>query len=167
MKKYIVLALTVLMVLGLVGGVVGASEYDNWKGELAGRERTVDDHYFGDAEGHVIFNYRKGQQDYMINLVAEGLKPNKEYEIVFLTLTGDGTPERVLTKQTAGYFVADEYGDGHLNVRGFSPGVVHFDEEDYAFFSIYYGAWRVATTWGDAPQGAGEDIEPVGSNRGE
>ena len=167
MRKLMAIGLTLTLVLasGLVAAVsVGATDavFDNWQGVLQGRDRTVEGHYYGDAEGHVILNYRKGQQNYVVNLVAEGLKPGQEYEVKFL-VSDDGD----FVRQHVGYFTADSEGEGHLNVRGFSPAVPHFDAETCAFFSIYMGPWRVATTWSDATEGGGEDMEPVGSNRGE
>jgi len=167
MKRLIAigLALVLVLTLGLVAtAAVGASDavYDNWRGVLAGRDRTIDDHYYGDAEGHVILNYRKGQGDYVVNVVATGLKPEVEYEVRMLI---GGSPT---IHQTVGYFTTDAYGEGHLNVRGFEPKVAEFDDHDgrLARFLVYWGGWRVLTTYGDAPEGGGEDIEPVGSNRG-
>lgn len=161
------LALVLVLTLGLVAtAAVGASDavYDNWRGVLAGRDVTRDGHYYGDAEGHVVFNYRKGQGNYMVNLVARGLNPGEEYEVKFLA----GEPGAWDMYQTVGYFTADSDGEGHLNVRGFSPDVTHFDEQPEAFFSVYKGAWRLLTT-SEARAGelGAEDIEPVGSNRGE
>jgi len=170
MKKLMAIGLTLVLVLtlGLVATVsVGATDavFDNWKGVLQGRDRTIESHYYGDAEGHVILNYRKGQQDYIVNLVAEGLKPGEQYEVKFY-IGNAGSPE--LVKQHVGYLTADSEGEGHLNVRGFKPEIVEFDEFGTPpRFLVMRGAWRVLTTHGDAVEGGGEDLEPVGSNRGE
>ena len=151
-----------LLVFVLTAGVVGASDavYDNWKGTLQGRDVTLDGHYYGVAEGRVVLNYRKGQENYVVNLEISGLKPGQEYVLKFLTPEDSGWD-----RQVVGSFTTDLEGIGHLNVRGFVPTTTDFDEVD-AFFSVYEGAWRVATTWGSASEGSGEDIAPVGSKRG-
>jgi hypothetical protein len=160
MKKILFLSLIVSMFFGSALTVT-ASVYDNWKGTLQGRDRTIGSHYYGDSEGRVMMNYTKGQGNYVVNLTISGLKPLTKYDVKFLT-PKNGNWDR----QTVGYFTTDIYGDGSLNVRGFEPNNWSFDEEEHAFVSVYWGAWRVATTWGDATEGSGQDIEPVGSNRG-
>jgi hypothetical protein len=137
--------------------------FDNWKGILGGRNVTLDAHYYGDAEGKVGLNYRKGQGDNRVNMVASGLKPGVEYELKFLVTD----PNSDFIRQHIGYFTADPNGVGNLNVKDFIPDDPNFANADEAFISVYKGAWRVLTTNGDAVGGGGIDLEPVGSNRGE
>jgi len=139
------------------------SVFDNWKGILGGRDVTLDDHYYGDAEGKVGLNYRKGQEDYRVNMVASGLQPGVEYELKFL-VTDTTAPGGDFIRQPIGYFTANPNGVGNLNVKNFIPDGPNFAEADEVFISIYKGGWRVLTTNGDA---GGVDLEPVGSNRGE
>ncbi len=160
------LALVLVLTLGLVATAsVGATDavYDNWRGVLGGRDVTFEGHNYADAEGHVVFNYRKGQGDYIVNLVARGLNPGITYEVrinVNCLDTGD------TIRQKFGEITANEDGVGHINVRGFTPEVTDFDESDpiLRFLVVRPNGWRVLTT---AEAGGGEDIEPVGSNRGE
>jgi hypothetical protein len=178
MKKILVLSIALIMIAGVAFAYdypstnelnknaenplqqLDLSVFDNWKGVLGGRDITLDDHYYGDAEGHVIFNYRKGQKDYMVNMVVSGLEPGVEYDLKFLVTD----PESDFVRQYVGYFKANRKGIGSLNVIGFEPEVKYFANEPEAFFSVYKGAWRVLTT---SSLRGGEDIEPVGSNRGE
>ena len=168
MKKLITKAtlfLAIVATLGFLAKPTFASVYDNWKGILGGRNRTVEGHNYKDAEGKVILNYRKGQKDYIVNLSAKGLKPGTTYQVKFY-IGESGSAD--LIKQPVGEFVADVDGYGHLNVRGFTPEEANFDKyETPSRFLVKSGAWRVMTTYSDATEGGGEDIEPVGSNRGE
>jgi len=139
------------------------SVFDNWKGILGGRDRIVDGHYYGDAEGKVGLNYRKGQGDYRVNMVASGLEPGVDYELKFL-VTDPGSD---FFRQTIGFFTANPNGVGNLNVKNFTPVDPNFASAEEVFISVYKGPYRVLTTKGDASQGGGIDLEPVGSNRGE
>lgn len=145
----------------------GLSVFDNWKGILGGRDVELDDHYYGDAEGKVGLNYRKGQEDYRVNMVARGLKPGVKYELKFVVTNPTPDPDDSYTnflRQTIGFFTANPNGVGNLNVKDFTPVDPNFADAEKAFISVYIGAWRVLTTNGDA---GGVDLVPVGSNRGE
>lgn len=162
MKKYIVLALTVLMVLGLVGGVVGATFYDNWQGTMTGRDVTRDGHYYGDAEGELVFNYRKGQADFMVKVEALGLSPNTEYQI----RTNYNKPDGELVREHIVYVTSDDCGYLFINFRGYKPGFAEIDdyEMDARFLVVRKSdGWRVLTT----AEAGGGTLEDAGSNRGE
>ena len=45
------------------------------------RDVTREGHYYGNASGELVFNYRKGQADFMVKVEAFGLSPNTEYQI--------------------------------------------------------------------------------------
>lgn len=160
MKKTIVTLILVTSFLLMAVSTVFASDavFDLWKGVFGpGRDITLNGHNYSDAEGFVILNYRKGQSDYVVNVVASGLQPGSEYIVRFLYNEGSST-----ARELVGYFTADEYGNGHLNFRGFKPSETDFD--DYATpprILVYYGEYRVLTT------ALGEVLEPVDSNRGE
>jgi hypothetical protein len=165
MKKLVTKILMLLMavvVFGFMAKSVSASIYDNWKGILQGRARTIEGHWYGDAEGEVVLNYRKGQKNYIVNLNAIGLKPETTYDVVFYI--GDSPA----IQQKVGSFTADIEGYGHLNIRDFTSSMTNFDSyETPPRFLVKLGDWRVLTTYGAAIEGAGEDLNPVGSNRGE
>jgi hypothetical protein len=169
MKKVLIFAVVVALVLSLFT-IAAATDavYDNWKGTFGGRigtDNRMGGHDYSQATGQVIMNYRKGQKDYVVNMTAEGLRPNFEY--VFRVNIGDDPTVR----QELGRFTTDEFGNGHMNVRGFSPEIIDFDEYSQVMrFLVLVPStntldhFRVLTT---AAVGDGDPIEAVGSNRGE
>ena len=166
MKKYIVLALTVLMVLGLIGGVAGASIYDKWVGELGRTPRAPGE--TEDASGYVEINYVKGQKEYNFNLYTEGLLVGVEYEIFLRADTGGGSFTDTIVGTFTPYYdeeiekVIGVYSENHRTSGRLEIG---------SFLSMDNP--RVIVTkvdaWGDYILNTvrGEDLEPVGSNRGE
>jgi len=169
MKKLVTVTLVTLFVLGLIGGVAGASVYDKWSGTMENIQNPIYDGFdYKNVTGYAEINYVKGQKNFNTYVYIEGVKAGQEYEA---TLRSDH-----ITETSLGYFIAFVCPETNI-VKGYvsqNHRVSNYDaiitrladsgtrvNVRLATDGVYIAGSRIAST-----QNAGE-LEPVGSNRGE
>ncbi len=162
-KKWLVLVVVMVIVLGFMVGAAGADErspYDMWKGEFV-RSNPAS----FNAGGEVIINYVKGQKAYMINVQAFGLNPEVTYEAWLMTTTGFSatSPNHMLL----GKLIVDEEGFGRLHRNRVSPDELGLDKTNIRV--VIYRIPRTSSSWIlSTSLGVSDgDLQPVGSKRGE
>ena len=176
MKRLFVLVLVMAFVIGFSGLASADCDcdvYDMWKGKfIFTNEFTYGDYPDGvnadypNIRGQVIFNYVKGQENFMLNIQASGLKPNKEYVLLF-QIGGWGTAvERVEIAYV------EAASNGRIRFQGTIDLCPNFltgktlrvqIRENYTgkIVSDTYGYWIANTAESDQIS----DFETIGSNR--